>query len=66
MEVKEILIGMAEENVKAIIEKVLIPGAEEFIKESDNTWDDAVLPFLPQLKEFLLAKADLIDGKVGE
>lgn len=66
MEVKEILLGMAEENVKAIIEKVLIPGAEEFVKDSENTWDDAVLPFLPQLKEFLLKKADLIDGVVAE
>lgn len=65
IETKKVLLNLGEENVKVVIRQILMPKAEEFIKLSDNKWDDTVLPFLPQLEEFLLKAADKIDGEEG-
>jgi len=65
IDTKKLLLNMAEENVKLIVDQILIPYAEQFVKESDNKWDDAILPFLPALQAFILKQADLIDGEEG-
>ena len=47
------------------MDELLIPFAEDYVKKSDNKWDDLVLPFLPQLRDALAEQIDKIDGQEG-
>lgn len=39
-----------------LFEHVIIPIAQEFVKKSDNTWDDKCLDFLLELKAYATTK----------
>ena len=63
--VKDILLNLAEDNVKALIKDVVRPYAEYYVATSENKIDDIILPFMQQLEDALLGLADKIDGEVG-
>lgn len=65
MDVKSVLLKMAEGNTKVMIHEVLRPFAAEYIAKSANKVDDILLPFLDELEAGLLKLADKIDGVDG-
>lgn len=65
VDAKKVLLNMAEENVKVIIQQVVRPLAEEAILKSENKIDDILLPFVAQIEEAVLKLADNVDGEVG-
>lgn len=61
---KEKGLDFAEEQVKSIVEGVF-DFIEFTVKESENKYDDAVVAFLPLLKNLLLEQVDKIDGEIN-
>lgn len=63
---KEQLLKSAGEKIALIaLQDVLKPLAKDLILESDNKWDDMILPFLDDIEAKLVAEIDKIDGEVG-
>lgn len=65
MEVKTVLLNLAEENTKVIWKQIIRPLAEEKIKASENKLDDILLPFMDQLEMAVFEFVDKIDGEAG-
>ena len=59
---KEEILEQAEVLTEATIESVFIL-INKYIEESPNKIDDAVIPFLPMAKNFVLKYAEKIDGE---
>lgn len=65
VDVKKVLLNLAEENAKVLIKDVLHPVAEEYIKNSPSKIDDIILPYLAAVEAALLGLVDKIDGEQG-
>lgn len=65
MDVKKVLINLAEENAKVLVHEVLKPLAQEYIAKSPNKVDDILLPFMDEVEKALLNLVDQIDGEQG-
>ena len=63
--IKQIGLDIAEDTVKVVIKRVIIPFAKEYIKKSPNKIDDIILPFLDDLEKVTLKFVDKIDGEEG-
>ena len=61
---KEKGLNVAEDQVTALVHS-LFEFVEIVARKTENKFDDALIGFLPQLKEVVLEKVDEIDGKVG-
>ena len=61
---KEKGLDLAESQVEALVHGVF-ECIELVVKKTDNKIDDAVIGFLPQLKDIVLEKVDKIDGEEG-
>ena len=59
---KEEILEQAEVLTEAAIESVFVL-INKYIEESTNKIDDAILPFLPMAKSFVLKYAEKIDGE---
>lgn len=59
---KEEILEQAEVLTEAAINSVFIL-INKYIEESPNKIDDAVVPFLPMAKDFVLKYAEKIDGE---
>ena len=59
---KEEILEQAEVLTEAAIESVFVL-INKYIQESENKIDDAILPFLPMAKNFVLGFAEKIDGE---
>ena len=60
-DVKKHLMQLAEDVTEECVNKIF-EIVEIYIKSSMNKFDDLVLPFLPQAKEFVLKYVNKIDG----
>lgn len=63
-EVKQHLLELAEDVTEDCVNKIF-EIIEIYIKSSINKFDDLVLPFLPQAKDFVLRYVNKIDGAEG-
>jgi len=59
---KEEILKQVEGLTEAAIESVFIL-IDKYIEETPNKIDDAVIPFLPMAKNFVLGFAEKIDGE---
>lgn len=59
---KEEFLEQAEVLTEAAIESVFIL-INKYIEETPNKIDDAIIPFLPMAKAFVLKYAEKIDGE---
>lgn len=59
---KEEILEQVEVLTEATINSVFVL-INKYIEESDNKIDDAVIPFLPMAKNFVLGFAEKIDGE---
>jgi len=59
---KEEILEQAEVLTEAAINSVFIL-INKYIEETPNKIDDAVIPFLPMAKSFVLKYAEKIDGE---
>ena len=59
---KEEILEQAEVLTEAAINSVFIL-INKYIEETPNKIDDAVIPFLPMAKDFVLKYAEKIDGE---
>lgn len=41
-----------------VLDRVLFPMAQEYVKKTDNKWDDKVLEFLEELQIFIVDELD--------
>lgn len=64
-DVKQAGMEVLEDTAVSLIDKVIMPFADEYIQNSPTKIDDILLPFLGELKKHLLVAADKIDGKEG-
>ena len=58
---KEEILKQVEGLTEATIESVFVL-IDKYIEETPNKIDDAVIPFLPMAKNFVLKYAEQIDG----
>lgn len=63
-DVKQHLLQLAEDVTEDCVNKIF-EIIEIYIKSSMNKFDDLVLPFLPQAKEFVLKYVNKINGIEG-
>lgn len=62
---KQMLLSMGEDMVKNVYINVLKPMMKEMIKDSDNKYDDLILPFIDDIDKVMLPLIDKIDGEEG-
>lgn len=65
MDQQQLIKSAAEKMALIALDDVLMPIAKEMIEQSENKWDDMILPFLDQVREKLAEAIDQIDGEVG-
>lgn len=65
VDAKKIALNIGEEAAKQVIKELVLPLLEEKILESENKYDDLLLPFKAQLEALLLQAADKLDGEAG-
>lgn len=65
IDAKKIALNIGEEAAKQVIKELVLPLLEEKILESENKYDDLLLPFKAQLESLALSAIDRIDGEVG-
>ena len=61
-QIREELLKSAENLAKEAIEAVF-KVIEIYVHETGNKFDDAIIPFLPMAKAFVLDMAEKIDGE---
>ena len=59
---KEEILEQIEGLTEAAIESVFVL-IDKYIEETPNKVDDAIIPFLPMAKQFVLKYAEKIDGE---
>jgi len=60
-DVKAIALGMGEDLVISVLEKIVKPLAKYEIERSENKYDDMLLPFVDQLVDAVKEVAENID-----
>jgi len=62
---KDVFLNLGEDMVRQIYKEVLRKAIVKIVEDSDNKFDDMIIPFLSQLDAAILPMIDKIDGKVG-
>lgn len=60
-DLKQLGLGIGEDVAVAVLEKIVKPYAKFLIAESENKFDDMLLPFVDQLVDALKEQAEKID-----
>jgi len=60
-DLKQIGLGIGEDIAISVIEKIVKPYAVYAIKDSENKYDDLLLPFIDDLLKALIDQAEKID-----
>ena len=62
---KDVFLNLGEDMVRQIYKEVLRKAIVKIVEDSDNKFDDMIIPFLSQLDAVILPLIDKIDGEVG-
>ena len=65
LDAKKVALNIGEEAARQVIKELVLPLLEQKILESENKYDDLLLPFKAQLEAMLLQAVDKIDGEEG-
>lgn len=64
MDKKQVALELGEEMLRLAVKR-LLPLIEEYVKQSDNKYDDLYLAVKDLVEKAILDLVDQVDGKVG-